>query len=370
MLRNKILTLVVTSCILLTGCAPPSSTPVVEAQEVTPIRYASDLPVINSELYYYYSTLNADEQLVYKELLSAFSNYEDTVVVSTNDMETVYKCYSCIILEHPELFYVNGYNYTLGDYLSIKPKYTVSKDSIEQYMDICSSYVERICAEIQDSWTDYEKAKYVYKYIAENTVYKSNINDQNMVSVMQDGASVCLGYSSAYQYVLQQLGIPNVVVTGKTDGTDHAWNIVYIDGNWYHCDVTWASQMYRYYDNTLKNNVVTYDYFMLSDSRIEKDHTMNKGLDVPICIDDSMFIYKLEGTYIEQFSEEFLNNRLPELEQTCDGNIALKCSDKDTFIEVRKYLIEQNKIFDILESTSCTYTYDADLFTITIWIDQ
>lgn len=370
MLRNKILTLVLISCTLLTGCSNYYETPVEEVQEVTPTRYASDLPTIDTELYYYYTTLSQDEQLVYRELLSTFLNYEDTVTVSTKDIETVYKCYSCIILEHPELFYVNGYSYTLGDYLNIQPKYVLSKDSAEQYTKVCSNYTERLISDIPDHWDDYEKAKYVYSYIAENTIYQACLNDQNMISVMQDGASVCLGYSLAYQYVLQQLHIPCIVVTGKTDGTDHAWNLVYVDGNWYHCDVTWASQTYRYYNDTLKHNVVTYDYFMLSDSRIENDHKLNIGLEIPVCIDDSLFIYKQEGLYIEEFSEEYLDYKLLEAEQICDGHIAIKCADKDTFLSVRHYLIEQNKIFDILESTSCTYTYDADLYTITIWLDQ
>ena len=54
-------------------------------------------------------------------------------------------------------------------------------------------------------------------------------------------------------------GIPCEYVSGYATG-GHAWNLVEIDGEWYHVDTTW--------DDPIPNRegYVRYDYFLKSDS--------------------------------------------------------------------------------------------------------
>ena len=62
------------------------------------------------------------------------------------------------------------------------------------------------------------------------------------------------------------------------------WNVVRIDGNYYHLDVT--------FDNSLsKDDVIRYDYFNLSDSQIFKDHepVIYK---LPVCSDGDHIYYR------------------------------------------------------------------------------
>lgn len=50
---------------------------------------------------------------------------------------------------------------------------------------------------------------------------------------------VCQGYSLSYSLLLNGLGIPTNYVTGAIAGTSgHAWNRIYIDGDWYNVDAT------------------------------------------------------------------------------------------------------------------------------------
>ncbi|SEL54982.1 Ig-like domain (group 2) [Butyrivibrio sp. ob235] len=53
------------------------------------------------------------------------------------------------------------------------------------------------------------------------------------------GLSVCDGYSMAYEYLLEGVGIHSMVIGGMADGGGHAWNIVKQSGQWYEVDVTW-----------------------------------------------------------------------------------------------------------------------------------
>lgn len=59
------------------------------------------------------------------------------------------------------------------------------------------------------------------------------------------GSVVCEGYSQAFQLLCQRVGLPCAVVDG--DGgmkyvslsSNHAWNVIRLDGAWYAVDVTW-----------------------------------------------------------------------------------------------------------------------------------
>lgn len=52
-----------------------------------------------------------------------------------------------------------------------------------------------------------------------------------------EGDAVCQGYALAYKLLLDKCGIDSVLVTSNEMG--HAWNLVKLDGSWYHVDVTW-----------------------------------------------------------------------------------------------------------------------------------
>lgn len=99
--------------------------------------------------------------------------------------------------------------------------------------------------------------------------------NQSAYSALVQGRSVCAGYARAYQYLMQQLGIPCYYCTGYA-GENHAWNIVRLDGVYYNVDVTW--------DDT---EPATYDYFNKSDRQYASTH-MRTGLSVylPACVTD------------------------------------------------------------------------------------
>jgi hypothetical protein len=68
------------------------------------------------------------------------------------------------------------------------------------------------------------------------------------------------------------LGVKSLVANGTAltptscgkEGENHAWNMVCIDDKWYHIDVT--------FDLTLKCKQIRYDYYLISDEEIFKDH--------------------------------------------------------------------------------------------------
>ena len=78
------------------------------------------------------------------------------------------------------------------------------------------------------------------------------------------GDAVCEGYTRAMQLLLYEFGINSTTVTGYA-GQPHMWNLVELDGKWYHLDVTWNDT----------NNGYRHTYFNLTDPGISKDHIIN-----------------------------------------------------------------------------------------------
>lgn len=55
------------------------------------------------------------------------------------------------------------------------------------------------------------------------------------------GAGDCLGFSSTFQLLMDLAGVECVTVVGSSfeEESLHSWNMVCLDGSWYHVDVSW-----------------------------------------------------------------------------------------------------------------------------------
>lgn len=75
------------------------------------------------------------------------------------------------------------------------------------------------------------------------------------------GSAVCDGYTYAMNYLLNEIGIESKRLLSKE--MNHSWNLVKVDGDWYHIDATWD-------DNGVLPSLT---YCLISDNRmIEKEH--------------------------------------------------------------------------------------------------
>ena len=61
---------------------------------------------------YAYDTLPVDQKTLYDEILEGLENREQESDLSTVDETTLSKVFQCVMNDHPEIFYVDGYTYT------------------------------------------------------------------------------------------------------------------------------------------------------------------------------------------------------------------------------------------------------------------
>lgn len=109
--------------------------------------------------------------------------------------------------------------------------------------------ISTIVAEAADK-SDYEKAEFAAKRVAEKADYGFAEDDPKKAPYVRSpygalvlGKAVCEGYAKAYKAVLDEMGVPCVLVNGyllSDEGSyePHLWTDVEIDGAWYMVDPT------------------------------------------------------------------------------------------------------------------------------------
>jgi transglutaminase/protease-like cytokinesis protein 3 len=159
--------------------------------------------------------------------------------------------------------------------LHIEFDYKFSKKQMISMRDAAALKASEIVKSvIKPGMTDEEKELTLHDYLVNNNKYDfvNYVNGTLPGESYTDygalvlGTSVCGGYAKAYYRLLNLAGIKNIIIQGYGDGVLHAWNLVYIDGKYLHVDTTW--------DDPISNdNLLTHDYFNLTDAQISKDHT-------------------------------------------------------------------------------------------------
>ena len=115
---------------------------------------------------------------------------------------------------------------------------------------------------VTEKMSDFEKVKAVHDYIIDQVNYDTTAKNNSPYSALIKQSSACQGYATLTYKMLTELGIPSRVITGKSNkGVLHAWNLVQVDGKWYHLDTTWDDP-----SGIFGKGSVRYRYFLKADS--------------------------------------------------------------------------------------------------------
>lgn len=219
----------------------------------------------DKELYVYYTFLDDNERLVYKQIYENAIIYNKSVkLITPITVDELKTTIEAVYNDHPELFYLDT-NYTYkynnqNEVIEITLQYNDLISNIEYNKKIFDERINAIVTEAKALSSDFEKEKYVYRKLLDETTYDKNAKlNQSAYSSLILGKSVCAGYARAFQLILQKLNIPTYYVLG-TANEEHAWNIVKLSGEYYNVDLTW--------DDTGRR----YSHFNITDKEISKTH--------------------------------------------------------------------------------------------------
>ncbi len=223
--------------------------------------------------------------LTYQEkIINAIHNMETEVDLSEykikytgQDEILVYLQY--LFNQYPEYYYWNIGGITVNpetyEWDTLELVYSMTKEQMLIERMFMENETNKVINKIGKDWSDAEKALYVHDWLDVNYMYDYDLfehpGDENhdIVGFLKDKRGVCQSYAYTYMYILRRMGINSYYVISETD--NHGWNVVQIDGKWYHVDAT--------YDDPILGETYHYDYvgevrhdkFLLSDSQIIAD---------------------------------------------------------------------------------------------------
>ena len=157
-----------------------------------------------------------------------------------------------------------------NEVVQIKIEHIYSEDDINTLNKIVDEFINN---NITNSMGTKEKIRIIHDYIINNADYdilKTKNKDDNTYrsstayGVLVQGYGICSGYSDAMAIFLDKLNIINY----KISNDQHIWNLVYLDGEWLHLDLTW--------DDPISDSNITRDnYFLISTKNLE---TLDDGV--------------------------------------------------------------------------------------------
>lgn len=232
------------------------------------------------EIYYpYYAMLDTDMRRLYNQifanasqLITSFTPVEDV------DLDRLKRVFEAVYNDHPELFWLEtGFSCKYlenGTCVEITLDYNDTVNDLPAARERFLEEAEAILSQARGLKSDYERERYVHDALAGRVEYDLNSNmSQSAYSGLVTSRTVCAGYARAFQYLMQQLGIPCYYCTGYA-GEDHAWNIVRLEGEYYNVDVTW--------DDTAQ---LTHDYFNKTDAEFAPTHIRTRlSVYLPACM--------------------------------------------------------------------------------------
>ncbi len=366
---KKTIILPALSCLLLlTGCTD-------NVDFFTPLSESSAVENIDAEILY-------DGVLGSLENMTNFSEYKG--FVDSSDVETAM---NRIRRSRPELFWADGYTVKSGNSRSeitvdVLNDYTT--EQLDGMLHELETAADGVISGIPADLDDFGKIVYVHDYIIGNTVYdhigaKSDVNGLwgTAYGCLVDGKAVCQGYSEAFQYIMNRIGIPCGTVTGLARSSDpysqddngetipHAWNYVNIGGKNYWIDVTWDDPD----EGQVAGSPIMHTYCLIDDERMLRTRVLdaNQG-NIPNCYSMDDNYYVRNGTYIALYSQSNVGAAIAAHSES--GEAELMFADESVYNEAMSALFDGGELWELNEyaamSESVNYTNDDNMYVLKI----
>ena len=247
---------------------------------------------------YWRGRLPANAQRIYDRLVAAFERGSFSVECDVSDAKYLSEIYFAVFIDHPEMFYlshaprvsqrrsaIGGMTMSVKSTVTITPVFEPNQiRDFEQQIDGIVSDLQR---GITAATTDEEKVIMAVECVVKRTEYAiDHTFNQNAAAALCLGRAQCSGIARAVKLLLDRLGVFCIVLNGEAeDGRGgngpHSWNVVQIDGKYYHVDPTFMLGA-----NKSKRLPLRRMYLFYDDDRCAADHKWDRGT-VPACTDGS-----------------------------------------------------------------------------------
>lgn len=286
------------------------------------------------------------------EALSNISVYNGTDPISEDELLMVVDLYTRDYSHH---FWLGGgysYSYNSRTCLAVNMQYIMTGTQLQLAQAEFDRAADEILAGITEDMTEYERELYLHDALAGRITYASGTNAHNAYGALVEGNAVCEGYAEAFGYLLRRAGIQSFLAIGygvdSSNGSlaAHEWNIVRIDGAYYHVDLTWNDQGNRLY----------HSYFNQTDRTIGEDHLLSDTpYALPQCDSTEAQYFTGKESYLETYDAETVGKLLKKNRMTLHAYIP---GNVDAFLS---WFMNRENIIPIAQSagiyTGFSYGY-------------
>ena len=216
---------------------------------------------------YYYNQLSKIEQKAYYAIKEGLKAVVPSFSVPLLDGRCLSDIYFMVRMDCPEIFYSVKFRYKYykdADHAELIPEYLFPKAKVMEHKKALDARIKKLVKQAE-KMNEKEKELFIHDFICHNVHYDKlkKAYSHEIIGPLQLGIGVCEGIAKTVKILCDALGIWCIIALCDNNPEKgikyrHMWNVVRIDGKYYHLDAT--------FDNSLsKEDVVRYDYFNLMD---------------------------------------------------------------------------------------------------------
>ena len=330
---------------------------------------------------YCYDRLSISEQMAYEAILDCVTHLIPSWNTGNFSQDTIQKAYTCLLMDHPEIFWSDGYTYVTS-YINnavsghkVEFTYTMSRDQIQKTNKEIENSMIEIVKTLPSLEANYETVRAIYDWFVSNCTYDETNLDQSMYSVMINKSGVCASFSKAFEFLMQCIGIPCTVIHGKLSQSSgllgstlgHEWNIIQLNGSWYHVDITSALSLS---DNQKE---IDYSFLCATTEQILKTHSIANPVEIPSCTSEDLNFFNYYNLTLDSYSRNSIKNVFSKALKLSRIPVA-KFTSYKVLCDAVEDLITNQGLFEVLKTVtgkdyqSIDYYVDETELTIKIFI--
>ncbi len=231
--------------------------------------------------------------------LDQITVYDGVHPISYEELEIAMDAYR---RDHAEHFWLGStftVSYDSTTVHRVMPTYLLSGDALTTAKIQFEEAIARILADLPSATSEWALELALHDALAARVAYVEGTHAHNAYGALVLGEAVCEGYAEALQCLYHRIGIQSLLVLGdsinpSTNAPEgHAWNMVRIEGKYYHVDLTWNDQ----------GSTLYHAYFNLTDTQILEDHAIDPtAYPLPACNDESAQYFAVTGKIVSAYS--------------------------------------------------------------------
>ncbi|MDD2533832.1 MAG: transglutaminase domain-containing protein [Eubacteriales bacterium] len=246
---------------------------------------------------------------------TAMTRYRFTEAQSDELISRVYDLYEQVFRRNPQYYWLDGSaRITYSILQTEEPTFsamtlemgytpgfaTATADILKSRQDQLLATARSIADVASDAGEPWQQLMAVHDILVRNIVYDTTLNQENnnAASALLEHLTLCQGYAQSFQLITQALGFEVTLITGTSDNVDHAWNLVWLDGQPYHVDVTHDDPV----PDGGANDQVAHVHFLRSDAIMQQSHIWTAE-NYPLAETDGAQSFRSQGLVVASIDE-------------------------------------------------------------------